>query len=61
MRIYCVAFLFVCSTEEVILADDENESDYDGMILRFLLWCWCMYDFDFFYLSLFNHHCCVTD
>lgn len=27
---YCTN-MFVCFVEEVILADDENENDYDGM------------------------------
>lgn len=34
-----LTFFFVCFVEEVILADDENENDYDGMNLLFSLFC----------------------
>lgn len=36
-----LTFSFVCFVEEVILADDENENDYDGMDCSFL--CSCAY------------------
>lgn len=32
--VYCInIFVSLCFVEEVILADDENENDYDGMNL----------------------------
>lgn len=35
-------FLYVCFAEEVILADDENENDYDGINSLFSLFCVCV-------------------
>lgn len=32
-------FLLVCFVEEVILADDENENEYDGINFLFLFEC----------------------
>lgn len=39
---FCINIcVYVCFVEEVILADDENENDYDGMNCSFL--CSCAY------------------
>lgn len=60
---YINIFLCVCFAEEVILADDENENDYDGMnlpLLRFLY----MHECDFFkimLISLAQQYCCTIE
>lgn len=37
---YCInVFASVCFVEEVILADDENENDYDGMLTNVIFFC----------------------
>lgn len=42
MAIYCINLsVLLCSVEEVILADDDNENDYDGINLLISLYCVC--------------------
>lgn len=43
VAVYCInIFVYVCFVEEVLLADDENENDYDGNNLLFCLFCVCV-------------------
>lgn len=53
---YCInAFVFDCFVEEVILADDENEKDYDGMYAH-------KCDFLLYILNIcISSSCCMVD